>query len=301
MMGCKPVGTGAIMFLRTVKTIGALATLFLIASTATAQEISSWLMNSTFRVEGPDRAKAGSTLFGTVFVLGKPVANADDKASKESNYVLITAAHVLEGISGEQAILTLRRRNADGSYVPFPYSEKIRDGLINRYVVPPNADVAAMYVSLPGETAITPLPTDFLLDDARLEHLEVHPGDELLSLGFPLYVDLNGFAVVRSGLLASYPLTPSKVVGRFYYNFHIFPGNSGGPVYFDFANRAYGGVTHIGHEWGIIGLVSQQVSPKLFPDEKLDVSVIVPSTFIKEAIGMLPPTPVATAADPSQR
>jgi len=251
------------------------------------------LMNSTFRIEGPSKVKPGNTTFGTVFVIGKPVGKPDDKGMVQASYVLVTAAHVLDEIAGEQAILTLRRKSQDGSYSKFPYATKIRDGQTNRYVVHPSADVAVMYISLPSEVALTLLPTAFLVDDARLEHLEVHPGDEFLCLGFPLYVDLLGFPVVRSGLLASYPITPSKTVKTFYYNFHVFPGNSGGPVYFDFANRAYGGATHIGHEWGIVGLVSQQVSSQLFPDEKLDTAIIVPSSFILETIEILPAVPVA--------
>jgi len=113
-----------------------------------------------------------------------------------------------------------------------------------------------MFVNLPTDTEIKLLPIAFLADDARLEHLEVHPGDELLCLGFPLAADVNGFPVLRSGLLASYPITPSKTVKQYYYNFHIFPGNSGGPVYFNFLNRVYGNATHLGDiEQGVIGLV----------------------------------------------
>ena len=164
----------------------------------------------------------------------------------------------------------------------------------NLYVKNPDADVAAMYVPIPEGTAFDLLPMVFLADDARLTRLEMHPGDELQCLGFPLAISLNGFPVIRSGLLASYPITPTKVVRQLYYNFHTFPGNSGGPVYFSFFNRVYGGSTHLGDtEQGIIGLVSQQVTSRLpgYESTPLDISIIVPSSYIIDTIDMLPDTP----------
>jgi hypothetical protein len=182
--------------------------------------------------------------------MGKPMK--DDP--KQGYTVLITAAHVLDEIVGDDASLILRKKNDDGSYTSAPYPIKIRNAGITLYTKHPDADVAAMYVAVPTNAALTLLPTELLADDARLLDIEVHPGDELLCLGFPLFMDFNGFPVIRSGILASYPLTPTKTIKTFFYNFHIFPGNSGGPVYFTFANRVFKGGTHIGIQQGVIGL-----------------------------------------------
>src|SRR6202020_583083 len=103
------------------------------------------------------------------------------------------------------ATLILRKKDGDGfSKVAYPI--KIRRKGVKLYVKNPDADVAAMYTSLPNEFNFQFLPTQFLADDATLEHLEVHPGDELFCLGFPLAIDFNGFPVLRTGTLASYPI-----------------------------------------------------------------------------------------------
>ena len=62
-------------------------------------------------------------------------------------YVLITAAHVLEGIDGQRAILTLRQKLDDGSYSQKFWNVQIRDSNDKPlYVKHENADVVALYV-----------------------------------------------------------------------------------------------------------------------------------------------------------
>ena len=256
-----------------------------------SQDLNTVLMNGTYEIYGPSASVLGSTTFGTVFFMGKP-----QKADPEKGYfVLITAAHVLNEISGDTATLVLRKKDADGIFNKSPIPISIRSKGSNLYKTNPDPDVAVMYLSIPIGMEPMLLPIGFLADDARLEQLEVHPGDELLCLGFPLAIDINGFPVVRSGLLASYPITPSRTVKRFYYNFHIFPGNSGGPVYFSFSGRTYGNAMRVGQEQGVIGLVSQQVTSNLpeFKDAPLDVSIVVPSLYITDTIASLPDAPDA--------
>ena len=267
----------------------ALAALSLQTHAALCQDIATLLMNSTFEIAGPD-ATPGKENFGTVFLLGKPM-----KASTQQAYfVLITAAHVLDVISGDRAELLLRHEEDNGSFTPVPTVIEIRHNGADLYVKNPDADVAAMYVRIPKIAVFSLLPIPLLADDARLNDLEIHPGNELRCLGFPLAININGFPVIRSGLLASYPVTPTKAVHSLYYNFHTFPGNSGGPVYFRFLNRVYKGATHLGDvQQGIVGLVAQQVSSKLsgFENAPLDISIIVPSSYIVDTINMLPNEP----------
>ncbi len=252
---------------------------------AGSQELNTALMNSTFEIFGPS-TEVGKTTFGTVFFLGRPLRTDP----KRGSYVLITAAHVLDEISGDTATLVLRKKDVTGALNKLPYLIAIRSQGTKLYVKNPDADVAAMFVRIPTGAEPMLLPTSSLVDDAVLEHLEIHPGDELLCLGFPLAVDVHGFPVVRSGLLSSYPITPSKTVKQYYYNFHIFPGNSGGPVYFSFSNRIFNGATNVGLRQGVIGLVSQQVASALpeFKDVPLDIAIVVPSSYIQDTIAMLP-------------
>jgi hypothetical protein len=267
----------------TVLFLAALAT-----SSSRAEDLSVLLMNSTFEITGKaaDLNGAPQLSYGTVFFLGKQFKSDP----KHGEGVLVTAAHVLNEIVSDDATLMLRSKNSDGTFTSVPYSIKIREGGKPLYTTNPNADVAVMYQSIPVELHFDVLPLSFLVDDARITHLEIHPGDELLCLGFPLFTNFNTFPVIRSGLLASYPLIPSLVMKTFYYNFHVFPGNSGGPVYFSFSNRVFGGATNIGTEQGILGLVIQQLNSKLpgHETEQLDMAVIIPSSRIAETIALLP-------------
>ena len=253
-------------------------------------ELNTLLMKSTFELRGP--ASGGKTTFGTVFIMGKPIKNEEPT---RSYLVLLTAAHVLDEVLGDKATLLFHRRKADGSFKAEPYEISIRRNGKSLYVRNPNADVAAMYLTIKDEELVPDpvLSMDFLATDDRIQLYELHPGDELLCLGFPAAIDFNSFPVIRSGVLASYPLTPSKAIGAYFYNFHVFPGNSGGPVYFSYETRRFGGALHSGPIQGVLGLVSQQVSSTLpeYQSLEMDVSRIVPSTFILETINLLPESP----------
>ena len=243
-------------------------------------------MKDTFQISGP-AFTPGMTTTGTVFIMGKPLKKDPTRGA----YVLITAAHVLDEMSGLFASILLRRKLPDGSYQSSPFPIPIRNASVPLYVKSTESDVAVMYVRLPTEADIELLPTSFLVDDDKLNGLEVHPGDELLCLGFPLGIDFNSFPVIRSGLLASYPITPARKWKTFYYNFHVFPGNSGGPVYFNFQNRPYGGAVRLGSaEQGIVGLVTQQLHSNQpgYETTPLDIAIIIPAAFIIDTLAMLP-------------
>jgi len=172
----------------------------------------------------------------------------------------------------------------------------------------PSADVAVVGITLPSfvskQSRGKPLlSTDLLADDAFMQKYEIHPGDELLCLGYPLGVEANnqGFAILRSGRIASFPLTPAITVRSFLYDFEVFGGNSGSPVYFVDKSRTYGGTTHLGETiCSLVGLVTQEKfhhirSEKPSEDssgkkrdevtrEDLNLAVVVPSQFIKETL-----------------
>lgn len=131
----------------------------------------------------------------------------------------------------------------------------------------------------------------------------MHPGDVLSCLGYPYGAEANesGFPILRSGQIASYPLTPTTKIQTFLFDFRVFGGNSGGPVYFVSSNRTYGGTTKLGETIQVLaGLVSQE---KLVEEEirsltetrrskqPLSLAVVVHAALIREAIELLPPHP----------
>ncbi len=254
-----------------------------------SDELNTLLMHATFLIVGPTNVP-NQLSFGTVFVMGLP--SKDNP--KLAHIVVVTAAHVFEGISGDNATLQLRRPNADGTYATFGYQFPIRKDGKPLYVRHPTADVAVMYGDIPDVVPMTGLSPDFLVTDKSLDEIEFHPGDEAHILGFPAMVSTEGgFPFLRTGRIASYPLTPMGVVKQWAFDAHVFNGNSGGPVYFTSVNRLFKHTVHFGVARGILGLVIQERHSLLpeFANRDLDYGIVVPAKFIRETLDMLPPPP----------
>ncbi|BBO80452.1 hypothetical protein DSCO28_10180 [Desulfosarcina ovata subsp. sediminis] len=119
-------------------------------------------------------------------------------------------------------------------------------------------------------------------------------------LGFPFGVESNesGFPILRSGRIASYPLTPTKLTQTFLLDFEVFGGNSGGPVFLYDKNRIYQGKPHLGNIRFIVGLVSQErdlteqvksLEQITVKRHRLALAVIIHSALIRETIQILFP------------
>lgn len=263
--------------------VSVLVIVLLSGTTLAEFEINTTLMHYTYRIVGPT-GKPNEVKYGTVFVMGIPDTNRPGKGQ----LVLVTAAHVLEGISGEKATVHVREKMADGKFRKVAHVLQIRKGRKPLWVRHPAADVAVMKIALPAFISkqadeIPLLSTDQLADDEMMERFEIHPGDELLCLGYPLGkgANVSGFSILRSGKIASYPLTPAKDTKTFLFDFEVFPGNSGGPVYFVEKGRKYGGIIHMAETIQFIaGLVTRQ-------HEELRLAVVVPAHFIKETLALL--------------
>lgn len=155
--------------------------------------LNTILMRSTFKIEGRNSG-------GTAFIIGQPLENSTDRA----RYVLVTAAHVLEEMSGSHATFFLRKK-LNEHFEKFAYSVEIRRSREPLWVKHPDVDVAAMYLSLPEETDIQLATTNNMGDDEALREYEIVPGDEVMCLGYPLGAEANeaGFSILRSGKIAS--------------------------------------------------------------------------------------------------
>jgi hypothetical protein len=256
-------------------------------------DINMVFMRSTFKLVGKAAGRNASNV-GTVFILAKPSATDPQKAY----FVLVTAGHVLKKMVGDEAVLFLRRKIGD-SFQKILFPIKIRKNGRPIWTDHPEADIAVMYIKLPVEADVIPVATALLATDEMLKRFAVHPGDRLSCLGFPQGFEANdaGFPVLRSGQIASYPLVPTKSVKAFVFDFNVFEGNSGGPVYLSDSNRIYGGTTNIGTVQFLVGLVSEQASfnqeikmgkKKLTLPHQLGLAIVIHAALIREALDLLP-------------
>lgn len=259
--------------------------------TADAQEdydLSTFLMRSTFQLKGEGSA-------GTAFIVRR-ASSADP-----SRYyrVLVTADHVLSRMKGDTATLVLRKK-VDRGFAKLPLPIKIRDGKTALWRKHPDVDVAVMYVSIPEGTDLFPIPYTWFATDEQYRKYEIRPGDRLFCLGYPLGQAANaaGFPVQRSGTIASYPLIPMKETKTFLFDFEVYKGNSGGPVFLIDQARYYGGSFHVSEMIRLpVGLITQErgfverissMYEKELRVHPLKIGVVIHGAFIREAVESLP-------------
>jgi hypothetical protein len=250
---------------------------------ADGEDLGTQLMRATVRVSH-DKSS------GTGFVLSRPHRN---------QFVLVTAAHVLENIPGDEAVLGFRRREAEGVYKKLPAKVIIRQGGETLWTKHPSQDVAALAVVPPDGADLPTLSTDLLATDTELKKYRVHPGDRVALLGYPHRVEANeaGFPVLRSGPVASFPLVPTRLNKTFLLSTNTFEGDSGGPVFLAESRRALAEKGRMEDVRLIVGLVTGQH----FLDEemkmvygttkirhRLGLAIVVQAAFIRETLDSLP-------------
>jgi len=261
--------------------------------------ISPLLMESTFKIEGA--TSDGRGMLGTCFILSK-IAGTNWGWN-----ILVTANHVLSGIATDEATLHLRQTNEAGVFTNFSFSLKIRDKGKPLWVRHPEADVAAIFLSLPKQFVGSHhwITSEMLAGDELFKRMDVRPGDELMCLGYPLGLEsggVGGFPILRSGRIASYPIWPSSQAKTFLLDMTTYGGNSGGPVFFDFRKRELPGLSS--SQWvnqiGIAGLVSEDIrkmehSEGYFGNSTLNmplgIAIVVPAEFIKQTVDMVSTSP----------
>jgi hypothetical protein len=203
--------------------------------------------------------------------------------------VLVTAAHVLNEMEGDYAVLVLRVQ-INGQWIRQLARLPIRRNGQPLWMKNPTADVAVMYVRWPLPVRIV-LPTTMLAGDEMLQKDEVVPGVELKILGYPLGATSNdaGFPILRTGVIASYPLLPTASTQTFLLDFRVFKGNSGGPVYFAQPVVKGGSTVACCPPQFIMGLVSREKSLTMpYAELQLSIGEIIHASVIKATIESLP-------------
>lgn len=210
----------------------ALVALFAIG-TAVAADFATEVMEATFKLSVHDCA---ATCF---LVRRKP----PDKAC-----YLVTAAHVVEEVKEQTAVLVLRAPKPDGTYERHDYTISIRSGDKPLWVRNKTEDVAVLRLTEPLPVPVAALPESVLADEIQFQRSGVHVCSPLFVLTYPaqLEADKAGFPIARSGIFASPPLvlmpdsisisllsksTNSPGPATFLADFTTFSGDSGGPVF----------------------------------------------------------------------
>lgn len=249
-------------------------------------DLSVALFHATIRISQqlPD-GKFGQ---GTGFLVSAP------KPDGSPRVVMITADHVFSAkMLDPEVKIGLRVREPTGQWRYAPQSLRIRYGDTQLWTRHPQRDIAAIVVQVPPEIASAAIPLNWLAEADTFERYGVGPGDEILSLGFPVGLSSTpeGFPILRSGRIASYPLTPIASYPTFLLDSVIFSGNSGGPV---FVGRGGRGTSEPNDDGQFIaGIVTQQVE---YENRQMEIGVVTHAAFVREAIALLDRAPAAAPA-----
>jgi S1-C subfamily serine protease len=246
------------------------------------------LMRATVKIQS-------GAVIGSGFILLDPIRGLTNMGG----FVLVTAAHVFADMPSTNILLSLRTEDR-GAYQRCPYEIEIRKDGTNLWTQHPSADVAAMRIRLPFTSDPPRLDRSILGTEQWFKDFRIHPGDELRVLGFPYGWEANnvGFPVLRSGRIASYPITPFTNNPTFQIDFHVFPGNSGGPVYIAERRSLVDGDLSSVTIRAIVGLVSKEakmtetvtsLNEQTIRTYQLGLGIVVPAPFIEETIARLPP------------
>lgn len=249
------------------------------AISAPAWDLTVGLIAATVQLDQPN-GDAATRRVGTGFLIDAPRPDGQPRT------VLVTAHHVLDGMPAADARIGWRVETSDGGWrfapEPLHIRQETGEPVWTRH---PERDIAVMEVSAPPAFARAAIPLGWLAEAWSLDAWQVGPGDELLTLGYPRGYSSNtaGFPILRAGRVASWPLTPIRRFPVFLLDFPVFPGNSGGPVFWTPSARKRPGTTEPENAF-IAGLLSQEVRVN---DEQLEIGVVTHAAYVREAIEML--------------
>ena len=240
-------------------------------------DLTVQLINATVQIE---HAVAGDRRTATGFLVEAPRPDGTPRV------VLVTAAHVLEPAQGGEVRIGWRYETGDGGWAfnPQPAPLEAIDGR-PYWTRHPERDVAVMEVSAPPEFARAALPLGWLAGAETLDAWQVGPGDELMTLGYPHGYAANkvGFPILRTGRIASWPLTPIGEFPTFLLDFAVFPGNSGGPVFWTPAARKLPGTVQPEHPF-VAGVLVQEMR---VDGDTVGIGIVAHAEYVREAIARM--------------
>lgn len=147
--------------------------------------------------------------------------------------IIVTAAHVLKNMTGDEALLVLRKTNDDGSHSRHDHKVKIRDGKKDLWIQHPKQDIAVLPFTPPENISCPTLPISTLLPKADFASIDLTICGQAFLLTYPERFEANGagFPAARGATIASFPTGPAEHHPSFLADLSAFGGDSGGPVF----------------------------------------------------------------------
>ena len=219
---------------------------------------------------------------GTGFLVSAPTPDGAPRV------VMVTADHVFSAkMTGDEVKIGLRQQDAAGHWRYAPELLRIRQAGAPLWIRHPAQDIAVITIQAPPEVARAAIPLAWLADADTFSRYGLRPGDPLMAIGYPsgLSSTGEGFPILRTGALASYPVAPLQTYPTFLLDAPIVTGNSGGPVFYARAGVQF-----------ILGIVTKTVETDGRP---LQLGIITQAAFVREAIALLDSPPVPSTPEPS--
>ncbi|NND99834.1 MAG: trypsin-like peptidase domain-containing protein [Pirellulaceae bacterium] len=212
-----------------------------------------------------------------------------------SQLILVTAAHVIEKMSGDECRIVLRRRRLDGSYERREIPIAIRADDQPLWTRHEKADVAALKVQLPEDHEVIPFDYTRILDESQCDDCQLQMGDDVWVLGYPAQLESSrsGFPVLRRGSVASFPVTPTGRKRTFMVDYSTFGGDSGGPVFMRTDPNSIRSKSDGDSSPKLVGLIHGQhreTTKSTTPNEErtvhrpMGLAIVVHAKFIRETI-----------------
>ncbi len=207
---------------------------------ARGDEAAEKLVLASYKLAGE-----GSTATGVVY-------RRETREGKTERF-LVTAGHVLEGMTGDSCNLVSRSLRDDGLY----HREEIRIAIRQNGepLWKKHAEQDLVVIRLAESVAVESLPLDSLATEELMR--QVHVGDSVRLGVFPERSEANpaGLPILRGGVLASHPLVPVKPHAAFLVDTSTWTGDSGGAVIHEALRSPSGGPLVIGIVRGMRSVV----------------------------------------------
>ena len=256
--------------------------LIVVSMTSVNAEVitSTDIVMATHRIERPETT-------GTCFLIKRP----DPGNPEQSQLLLVTAAHAFEGMRGETTTLVLREQNPEGAWNAKPHLIAIREGNKELWTQHPQEDVAVLQLDLPDHLRVDPLPIEILASADQWNAAPPEPGSFVRTVGYPhapiFKPSPAAFATTRLGCIADFPLSPIAAHPKVLIDYHIFEGDSGGPIY---AKDQEGTLKIIGlvHGQHFIDERFKNIYAEGMTRKRLGLAIIENSAVILETIAKIP-------------